>query len=83
MITEPWKEGFYEVEVHRIVQQFGNLAHVWSTYEMRISPDGAEFDRGISSVSLYYDENRWRVASWATQNETDEPLPAMYLPDGM
>ena len=83
MITEPWKEGFYEVEVHRIVEQFGNLAHVWSTYEMRSSPDGAAFDRGISSVSLYYDENRWWVASWATQNETDEPLPAKYLPDGM
>ena len=83
MITEPWKEGFYEVEVHRIVQQFGNLAHVWSTYEMRNSPDGPAFDRGISSVSLYYDENRWWVASWATQNETDKPLPAMYLPHGM
>ena len=49
MITEPWKEGFYEVEVHRVVQQFGNLAHVWSTYEMRNSPDGAAFDRGIKT----------------------------------
>ena len=82
MITEPWKEGFYEIEVHRVVEQFGNLAHVWSTFEMRSSPDGAAFDRGVSSVSLYYEDNRWWIASWATQNETDETLPAKYLPDG-
>ena len=81
MITEPWKEGFYEVETHRIIEEFGNLAHVWSTFEMRYSPDGPAFDRGISSVSLYHDKDRWWVASWSTQNETDDPLPAVYLPD--
>src|SRR6266851_1480540 len=29
------KTGFYEKEVARRVEQFGQIAHVWSTYESR------------------------------------------------
>jgi len=51
---KPWAEGFYEIERHRIVEQFGNLAHVWSTFETRGSPNGAALSRAVSSISLYY-----------------------------
>lgn len=78
---EAWAEGFYEIEINRIVEQFGNLAHVWSTFEIRGTPEGAALSRGISSVSLYYRDNRWWLASWSTQNETDVPLPFKYAPN--
>src|SRR5947207_5484828 len=32
------KSGFYEKEVARRVEQFGRIAHVWSTYESRHDP---------------------------------------------
>jgi len=78
---DPWTEGFYEIEINRIVEQFGNLAHVWSTFETRGTPEGTALSRGISSVSLYYRDNRWWIASWSTQNETDVPMPSKYAPD--
>ena len=34
------KIGFYEKEIHRVVQRFGSLAHVMSTFESRLKPDG-------------------------------------------
>ena len=35
--------------------------------------------RGVTSMSLYYHEDRWWIASWSTQPEGDEPLPQKYL----
>lgn len=78
---DPWAEGFYEIEINRIVEQFDNLAHVWSTFKTRGSPDGAVLSRGISSVSLYYRDDRWWIASWSSQNETDKLPPSKYAPD--
>ncbi len=77
---KPWAEGFYEIETNRIVEQFGNLAHVWSTFETRGSPNGAALSRAVSSISLYYRDNRWWITSWSTQNETDQLLPSKYAP---
>ena len=46
---------------------------------MRKSPDSDAFMRGINSISLYYKEDRWWIASWSTQNETDKEIPEKYL----
>src|SRR5689334_19090980 len=42
--VEPFfaKTGFYEKEVARRTEQFGQMAHVWSTYESRHSEDDPE-----------------------------------------
>jgi hypothetical protein len=79
-LEQPYAEGFYEVETNRVVERFGSLAHVWSTYEMRESPDSKAFMRGINSISLYFKDNRWWIASWGTQYEGKEEIPAKYLP---
>jgi hypothetical protein len=45
------KNGFYEKEIARRVEQFSQIAHVWSTYESRHNPDGTKpFIRGINSI---------------------------------
>ena len=75
------KEGFYEREIARRVEQFGRIAHVWSTYESRHNPNDAEpFMRGINSIQLFNDGNRWWILSIYWQHESSQhPLPEKYL----
>ncbi|WP_416864719.1 MAG: hypothetical protein ACMVP2_19475 [Imperialibacter sp.] len=68
--------GFYEYEIDRRVQRFGNMAHVWSAYETRTEKDGPVVARGINSVQLYFDGQRWWIVSWVFDRERpDNPLP--------
>lgn len=75
------KNGFFEKEIHRVTQRYGNIAHVWSTYESRHKPDGPVIGRGINSLELYWDGARWWVAAaiWDTERK-DNPIPKDYLP---
>ena len=74
------KEGFYESEIHRSTQRFGNIAHVFSTYESRIKAGGPVIARGINSLELFYDGKRWWIASAVWDDErTDNPIPQEYL----
>jgi hypothetical protein len=57
------QHGFYERERNRLIQRFGNVAHVWSTYETRQAKDGPVLERGVNSMSLYYDGTRWWITS--------------------
>lgn len=75
------KVNFYEIENSRKVEQFGHIAHVFSTYESRHNPADAEpFQRGINSIQLMFDGNRWWIVNVFWQAETkDIPLPEKYL----
>ena len=75
------KEGFYESEIRRVTEKFGNIAHVFSTYESRTKADGPVIARGINSIELFYDGKRWWIASAIWDDERpDNPLPPTYLP---
>jgi hypothetical protein len=79
--TSPSATPFYEREIHRVTHRFGNFAHVWSTYVASEAPDGAAIYRGISSVALYFDGNRWWITGWSDEKEREElPLPPEYVP---
>jgi len=75
------KNGFYEREIARRVEHFGQIAHVWSTYESRHDPSDAEpFMRGINSIQLFNDGRRWWILSIYWQHESArQPLPERYL----
>ena len=75
------KDGFYEREVARQVEIYGNIAHVFSTYEsFRSMSDKKPFMRGINSIQLINDGKRWWVLSIFWQAETpDNPIPKKYL----
>ena len=62
---------FFEVEIARRIDLFGNIAHVWSAYEARRSPDDAEPERrGINSIQLFRDPDRgWRIIAMIWDNE--------------
>jgi hypothetical protein len=73
--------GFFERESARRTEQFGHIAHVFSTYESRHKADDAKpFQRGINSIQLMNDGKRWWVVSIFWEGETERtPLPEKYL----
>src|SRR6202166_4262447 len=45
--------GFFERSIANRVEEFGNLIHVWSTYESRHAEnDSQPFTRGINSIQI-------------------------------
>ena len=73
--------GFFEKEIHRSVDIFGNIAHVFSTYEsFKSKSDTIPFMRGINSIQLLNDGNRWWIINIYWTQETEEnPIPSRYL----
>lgn len=73
--------GFFEREIHRVTKPFGNITHVFSTYESRSKADGPVVERGVNSIELFYDGNRWWIAAAAWDSERpDNPIPKDLLP---
>lgn len=71
--TQPFfsENDFHEVETSRRIDLFGNIAHVWSAYEARRSPDDKDVERrGINSIQLFRDPDRgWRIIHMIWDNE--------------
>jgi hypothetical protein len=79
----PRSQGFFEVEIHRVVQRFGNVAHVMSTYAASTTPGGDPFVRGINSIQVTWDGSRWWIVSWIFDEEgPNNPIPPEFLPGG-
>jgi len=70
------KDSFFETEIARRTFVFGSIAHVLSSYELRRAPGDRTFQRGVNSLQLFYDGDRWWVLSIAWDNERPgNPLP--------
>jgi hypothetical protein len=74
--------SFFEQEIARKTEQWDGIAHVWSTYEIRKHREDPEpFARGINSIQLFWDGQRWWVTTIYWQPEFPEvTLPKAYLP---
>lgn len=73
--------AFEEKELHRETDQFGNIMHVFSTYQTHVvTPDGEDSQRGINSIQLMKENGRWKVVSiiWY-EEKAGTPLPDKYL----
>lgn len=76
------RDGFWEREITRRVERYGNIAHVFSTYESRVnSADSPPFSRGINSIQLVTNGQRWWVVTifWDYERPGN-PIPPEYLP---
>ncbi|HWN09485.1 MAG TPA: hypothetical protein VNO50_09510 [Pyrinomonadaceae bacterium] len=73
-------QGFFETEIARKTDAFGNIAHVFSTYDSRHKADDAKpFARGINSIQLMNDGKRWWIVTVFWQGEDEKnPLPERY-----
>ncbi|MBA3726039.1 MAG: hypothetical protein H0W86_06205 [Armatimonadetes bacterium] len=77
------ERGFFEKEIARRTEHYGNIAHVFSTYEARAKADDEKpFMRGINSFQLFDDGKRWWVVTifWQAEDPAT-PLPNKYLKD--
>ncbi len=73
--------GFFERGIHNTTESFGDIVHVFSTYESRRTTDGKPFQRGINSIQLLKDGNRYWIVTILWDSETPAtPIPARYLP---
>jgi len=74
------REGFFENSVANRVEQWGSIAHVWSTYESRHAKGEKPFARGINSFQLFHDGTRWWILTvyWQAEDPA-HPLPDKYL----
>jgi hypothetical protein len=73
--------GFWEREIARKTDRFGNIAHVFSTYESRVGdPEGPPVARGVNSVQVLKRGGQWRIAGIVFHIErSDDPIPSEYL----
>jgi hypothetical protein len=73
--------GASETELASRIDIFGNIAHVLSTYELKIVKKGSEIvRRGLNSIQLIRMNNKWLIYSliWDRENATLK-LPEKYL----
>jgi hypothetical protein len=62
---------FHEIEVARREWHFGAIAHVLSVYEARRAPGGELLRRGVNSLQLMHDGERWWILSCIWDNERE------------
>ena len=80
--TEPFfaKDSFYESAVANGVEQWAHIATVFSTYESRRAKGEKPFARGINSIKVFNDGQRWWVLNILWESESEQnPLPERML----
>ena len=74
-------QGFQEEQVSAEVVRYGDVAHVFSTYQKHFWGSDQILGRGINSFQLVHDGERWWIAGIAWDEENGAgPIPADYLP---
>ena len=78
------KEGFFEREIGRHVDRYGDIVQVFSSYDSRhTKEDEKPFARGINSIQMRYDGSRWWIVTVFWEGESPaNPIPAEYLAAG-
>lgn len=76
-----YENGFLEKEIFRKTDTFGNMTQVFSTYEsFHSEADEEPFMRGINSIQLLNDGERWWIVNiYWTQESEENPIPPNYL----
>ena len=71
----------YERQIKFVTESYGNIAHLWSLYEIHETPDGPMKTRGVNSIQALNDGAQWKVVEVLWQAETpNTPIPAELMP---
>ena len=71
--------GVWEQGIHAVTERFGDIAHVFSTYELRTAQEADPMARGINSFQLWYDGDRWWIVDIFWHEEWGgAPIPERY-----
>lgn len=70
------ENGFFETEIGRRTETYGELTHLFSAYQSQRTEDGPVFSRGINSIQLVFEKGRWWIVSiqWNSERE-GLPIP--------
>ncbi|MEO8382173.1 MAG: hypothetical protein ABI779_21105 [Acidobacteriota bacterium] len=76
------EHGWFERPIATRVLRYGDIAHVWSTYEAREAANAAQpMARGINSIEMVRIGTDWKVQTLLWQKEdAAHPIPRGYLP---
>lgn len=71
------KHAFFEKETHREVSGYGDLVNVLSAYETREAANGPVTAKGVNSLQLVFDGQRWWVLNiaWIDEKTAGTPVP--------
>ena len=80
ILQTPQREnGFHERLVNARIDAFGKVAHAYVVFEGFVPGDGGTRTRGLDSIQLVLDGERWRVVSFMTQFASAEsPVPVRF-----
>jgi hypothetical protein len=73
-------KGFHESEAGRTVQRYGKIVHAFSVYESRFTKaDPEPWDRGVNSIQLVFENDRWWVLTilWDSESNGAGPVPSL------
>lgn len=72
--------GFFEYEIGNKTESYGTIAHVFTTYATKLTKNGPVTNRGINSIQLLKDKNRYFILNifWCAES-LGFPLPPEYL----
>ena len=75
-------KSFSEAEISRRTNVYAHIAQVFSTYQKIMNPHERGIPvRGINSLQLYHDGERWWISSITWEDEqSDNLIPDEYLP---
>ena len=74
-------QGFAEEEIAHRGERFGDIAHVFSTYQKHFWGADEILGRGINSFQLVLRDGRWWITGIIWDEETGAgPIPPRYLP---
>lgn len=80
-IGGPDDQGFVENEISSVIQRYGDVAQVFSTYQKHYWEQDEILGRGINSFQLVYNADRWWIVGVAWDEEIGAgPIPEAYLP---
>jgi hypothetical protein len=55
--------GFFEREIKGVEERFESIAHRFSTYDSKLTADGEVIAKGINSIQLLWDGERWWIVN--------------------
>jgi len=74
------ENGFFETEIAHVEERFENIAHRFSTYDSKNTADGDVIAKGINSIQLLWDGERWWIANIMWRGVGPEfEIPGKYL----
>jgi len=75
------RDGVTEHEVAHKIYRYGNVATVFSSYELTLASTGKLYSRGVNIYQLYYAGKRWWISSvsWDAENNIN-PIPPELMP---